>query len=97
MTWIKVAAEAVSYRRMYFLAAEIVGSELATSEMRKAAKRVTRALEGVIELPIADASVLAGARRRFAVLEAVLARVPDQDMSLKKEPPGHNDRAMEIQ
>ena len=96
MTWIKAAAEAVSYRRMYLLAAEIVGSELATGELRKAAKRVVRALEDVIELPIADASVLARARLRFSMLEAVLTRVPGGRRSAKKQSPGQNDRAMEI-
>jgi len=93
MRWIKAAAETASYRRMYLLAMEIVGSDLASRELRKAAKRVVRVLESVIELPIADANVLARARLRFSELVAVLTRAPGGQRSTQKPSPGQNDRA----
>lgn len=96
MTWIKAAAKAASYRSMYLLAAEIVGSELAPRELRKAAKRVLRVLESVIELPIADAAVLTRARRRFSELVSVLSRPADRPRHPETASPGHNDRAMEL-
>ncbi len=70
--WIKAAAEAGSYRRMYFLAAEIAVGETASRESRAAARRVVRVLEDVVDRPIADALVLARARKRFAELVAAL-------------------------
>ena len=97
MMWIKAAAEAASYRSMYQLAADIVGSDLAPRELRKAAKRVLRILENVIDLPIADAVLLARARRRFSVLVEVLSRPADRSRSPETAPPGEDDRAMEFQ
>ncbi|MBW6419862.1 hypothetical protein KX729_00235 [Rhizobium sp. XQZ8] len=96
MTWIKAAAEAASYRRMYKLAAEIVGSDMARRDMRKAAKRVMRVLEEVIDLPIADALLLARARRRFSELSAILSRPLDRRELTETASPGQNDRAMEL-
>ena len=67
--WLAAAIEAKSHRQMYTIAMEIgEAGTLASPEIRKAARNLARSLHGVIELPIADASVLAKADRRFAVL-----------------------------
>jgi len=70
--WQKVSGEAVSYRRMYALAVKVVGSDAATDEMRRAARKVTRTLSDVIELPIADAKILSKARKKFNKLVETL-------------------------
>jgi hypothetical protein len=79
MTWIRTIAETHSYRSMYALAAEIAGSDQASADVRRAARRVVRVLQDVIELPIADAFVLARARKRFAVLTKALSRFDEAD------------------
>jgi hypothetical protein len=72
-TWKNTAAEALSFRRMYILASEVSETELASFEMRLRAMRVKRTLEAVIDLPIADAKVLAKARKQFGKLTSLLA------------------------
>jgi hypothetical protein len=42
--------------------------------MRKAARKLARTLQDVIDLPIAEASVLAKADRRFQVLIEILKK-----------------------
>jgi hypothetical protein len=42
--------------------------------LRKAARKLVRTLEDVIDLPIAQASVLAKADRRFEVLNKILKK-----------------------
>lgn len=96
MTWIKAATAAASYRRMYVLATEIAGNDLARGDVRKAARRVVRILEDVIDLPIADARLLARARRRFSELVAILSRSPGRYPPDERKSPGHDDRAMEL-
>jgi hypothetical protein len=88
---------AASYRRMYLLAIEIAGSELASRDVRKAARRVIRILEDVVELPIADARLLARARQRFSDLVATLSRNAGlRSLNREQKSPGHEDRAMEL-
>ncbi len=58
---------------MYDLATEVAEAELASFEMRVRAKRVKRTLEAVIDLPIADAKVLAKARKQFNTLTSLIA------------------------
>lgn len=73
--WLAAAIEAKSYRQMYAIAIEIgEAGTLASPEIRKAARNLARSLHGVIELTIADASVLAKADRRFAVLCELLKK-----------------------
>jgi hypothetical protein len=79
--WLEASLEAHSHRRMYALALDICGSDAASPELRKAARRVVRSLEGVIELPIADAKVLAKASRKFAKLAAMI-----QEITVKEPP-----------
>ena len=71
-TWKHALAEAHSFQRMYALAAEIVGNDLASRDMQRAADRVVRLLGDVIELPIADARILGKARKKFGKLAALL-------------------------
>lgn len=79
--WLEASLEAHSHRRMFALAVEISGSDLASVELRKAARKVVRALEDVINLPIADAKVLAKASKRFAKLAVLL------EANAAEEPP----------
>ena len=73
--WLAASLEAKSHRQMYALALEIgEAGSLASPEMRKAARKLVRSLHDVIELPIADATVLAKADRRFAVLVEILKK-----------------------
>lgn len=78
--WLEATLEARSHRRMYALALDICGSDAASPGVRKAARKVVRALEDVIDLPIADAKVLAKASKRFAklvlLLEAIAVEEP---------------------
>ncbi len=75
MTWIRAAAAVASYRRMYELAGEIVAHDDAEKAVRRAARRILRSLENLIELPIADGAKLARAVLRFRELQQELARV----------------------
>ena len=73
--WLAAAFEAKSHRQMYAIAMEIgEAGTLASPEIRKAARSLARSLHCVIELTIADASVLAKADRRFAVLCELLKK-----------------------
>jgi hypothetical protein len=71
-TWTDTLAETQSFREMYALAQEIVGSGEAPKDVHRAAMRVMGALGDVIELPIADARILARARKRFGKLSGLL-------------------------
>lgn len=75
MTWIRAAAAVASYRRMYELAGEIATHECADKAVRRAARRILRSLEKVIDLPIADGVKLTRAVLRFKELRQELARV----------------------
>ncbi|WP_172717143.1 hypothetical protein [Neorhizobium sp. T6_25] len=75
---------------MYILATEIVAAEAAPGDLKRAARRVSRALEDVVDKPIADALVLARARARFAELVAALDRSVG---GTKRPPPGRDNRA----
>lgn len=77
---------------MYVLAAEILGSESASRELKRAARRVVRALEDVVDKPIAHSLVLARARARFAELVAALEGSRNTG-GAKRSPPGSRDRA----
>ncbi|MBB6507253.1 hypothetical protein F4695_000572 [Rhizobium soli] len=71
--WLAASLEAKSHRQMFWLALEIgEAGGLASTEMRKAARKVVRSLRDVIELPIAEASVLAKADQLFAELVEIL-------------------------
>ena len=69
--WLEASLEARSYRQMYALALEIGCSDAASPELRKAAHKVVRLLQGVIELPIADAKLLARASKKFRKLAVI--------------------------
>ena len=71
--WLQIAAKVSSFRQMYRLAGEIADSDAATGAERRAAKRVVGALRDVIDAPIAEAAILAKARRRFCRLVLQLA------------------------
>lgn len=77
--WLEASSEAHSHRRMYALALEIGGSDAASPELRKAARKVVRLLEDVIELPIADARVLMKASKKFAKLVVALQDTYDEE------------------
>ena len=98
MTWITAAADAMSYRSMYALAIEIEASEIAPDRVRRSARRVIRVLQEIIDLPIADARVLARARKRFGELSKALeAGVSETAKPEPRKSPGReSDRAMAI-
>jgi hypothetical protein len=75
MTWIRAAATVASYRRMYRLAEEIAAHDGADKSVRRAARRILRCLEQVIDLPIAEGAKLARAVQRFRELRVELDRV----------------------
>lgn len=77
---------------MYVLAAEIRSSAAASRELKRAARRVLRALEDVVDKPIAEALVLARARARFAELVAALEGARNIGEA-KRPPPSHENRA----
>lgn len=66
--WLLIATEINSFRQMYRLAEEITHSDLATPVERRAALRVINILSAVIDKPIAEASTLAKARKKFGRL-----------------------------
>lgn len=74
INWQKAAGDALSYRRMYALAVEIVASDSASCDLQRSAAKVVRALTDVIEKPIADAKILSKARRKFQKLERALMK-----------------------
>lgn len=67
-SWLQIAMQTSSFRQMYRLADAIATSAVATSIERRAAKRVVGSLRDVIDAPIAEAAVLAKARKRFGSL-----------------------------
>lgn len=98
MTWTKAAADAISYRRMYFLAVEIMASETAEERVRRSARRLARVLEEVIDMPIADAHLLARARKRFGELVRALEAITVEAIVIEQKlaPDRENDRALAI-
>jgi hypothetical protein len=73
--WLSASLEARSHRQTYAIAIAIgEAGTLAPPNMRKAARKLARTLQAVIDLPIAPASVLAKADRRFQVLIEVLKK-----------------------
>jgi hypothetical protein len=66
--WLLIATEINSFRQMYRLAEEIIQSDMATRVERRAALRVVNILKNVIDQPIAAASTLAKARKKFGRL-----------------------------
>lgn|GEM_PF-5079341 len=70
--WLAESAGALSYRRMYDLARRITeaAQERQTAEV---AIRVVQSLEDVIDLPVADSSLLKRARHTFLALADHLA------------------------
>lgn len=77
--WLEASLEAQSHRRMYALALEIFGSDAAPPELRKAARKVVRLLEDVIELPIADGKRLTKASKKFAKLAVMLEAIATEE------------------
>ena len=75
--WQISAQNATSYRAKFNLATEIVKSEMSSREIRRAARRVVRTLETVIDLPIASANVLRKAHERFVALTELLLSSAD--------------------
>ncbi|WP_259663853.1 hypothetical protein [Rhizobium bangladeshense] len=71
--WQISAQHATSYRAKFTLATEVLNSDLSSYEIRKASRRVVRALEAVIGLPIASADVLRKAREHFGALTELLS------------------------
>lgn len=76
--WQLSSQNATSYRAKFILAMEIQKSDMSSREIRRAARRVVRALEAVIDLPIAGADVLRTAREHFGALTELLAAVEPQ-------------------
>lgn len=70
--WLEIAETISSFRQMYKLADHIMESPAASSEDRRAAKRVVTALKDVIDQPIAEHNVLMRARKKFHALVKVL-------------------------
>jgi hypothetical protein len=66
--WLSAASTAKTHREIYGIAMGITYQDTASPEIRKAARKVAKCLRVVIDLPIAEAAVLAKADRRFAVL-----------------------------
>lgn len=63
--WLRAGADANHVRQMYQLAKEVYESTDASARHRRAARHVVKSLHVVIDLPIAEARILATARRRF--------------------------------
>ncbi|MDF0699420.1 hypothetical protein PYR71_23525 [Rhizobium sp. MC63] len=76
--WQLSSQNATSYRAKYILATEILKSDMSSREIRRVARRVVRALEAVIDLPIAGADVLRTAREHFGALTELLAAIEPQ-------------------
>lgn len=70
--WKATLSPAPSFRRMYALSASIAESDPMSPELKSAARQVVRTLNGVIDLPIADARVLAKARKRYERLRRLV-------------------------
>ena len=66
--WKATLSQASSFRRMYALSAAIAESGPISPEAKSAARRVVKTLSGVIDLPVADARILAKARKQFVKL-----------------------------
>lgn len=75
--WIAATSSAKTHREIYSIALEINEADDVSREVREAARKVLKGLRDVINLPIANASVLAKADRKFAVLVEVLRRTAD--------------------
>ena len=71
--WQIAARNAISYRAKFALATEIAKCDASSRDIRRAARRVVRALEAVIDLPIASADVLRKARQHFDTLTELLS------------------------
>ncbi|MDF0699196.1 hypothetical protein PYR71_22335 [Rhizobium sp. MC63] len=85
--WQISAENATSYRAKFKLATEIVKSDMSSREIRRAARRVVRTLETVIDLPIASADILRKAHERFGVLTELLLSTTDPKASNEKNYP----------
>ena len=72
LNWLQAGTKASNARQMYQLADDIASSAAATLKHRRAARRVVKILDAVIDKPIAKAAVLAAARRKFDGLVAEL-------------------------
>ena len=71
---------------------EILKSDMSSHEIRRAARRVVRALEAVIDLPIAGADVLRTAREHFGALTELLAAMEPQPAGDDGHCPGREGR-----
>lgn len=80
--WLQASKEAHSYRRIYALALDIASSDAASHRLRKAARSVVRSLDDVIDLVIADANVLARARKRFVKMTAVMQESGESEKNI---------------
>ena len=85
--WQISAQNATSYRAKFNLAAEIVKSDISSREIRRAARRVVRTLETVIDLPIASAELLRKAHERFGALTELPLSATDLTASNEKNYP----------
>jgi len=72
LLWLRAAVNAKTHREIFALATELYRAETASLSVRKAARKVVKCLGDVIDLPIANAVVLAKADRRFAALVEVV-------------------------
>lgn len=84
IAWLRAAGQVSSFRQMYALARHITQSGIATEADRFAAQRVVNALSDIIDKPIAKASRLAKARRRFGALVKSLCRKAGTDTNRGK-------------
>jgi len=99
LDWAESARVARSYRAMFALATEIVSCDSTSKELRRLARRVTRALQSVIDKPIASAAVLKRAQHFFSLLSASLMneaskaaiRIPEGSACVEptREPASH--------
>lgn len=65
LEWLQASANACNARQMYRIADDVASSDAASLRHKRAARRVVKILDAVIDKPIAKAAVLAAARRRF--------------------------------
>ena len=79
--WLEIAIEIVSYRAMYEFACHIIQSAIATAEDKRAARRLYRALNDIIDLPIAEAARLMRARKCYVKLVASLQSAAADNIS----------------
>lgn len=70
--WLREALQPHSYRRMYGLVVMIIASPTMTTAEKRMAVCIASLLKGVMELAVANASILSKARIGFAHLTEIV-------------------------